>query len=53
MGKQQNNKKYNQHKKSKKNTAVTFDFEERQNYLKNMIGAKKRRREFYYKKVEQ
>lgn len=45
MGKQQqNHKKNNQHKKSKKNTAVTFDYEERQSYLKGMIGAKKRRR---------
>ena len=28
----------------KKNTAVTFNAEERNSYLKGMIGAKKRRR---------
>jgi hypothetical protein len=44
MAKQQHNKKHSQNKKSKKNSAVTFDFEERQSYLKGMIGAKKRRR---------
>ena len=54
MAKQQNNKKnHNQHKNNKKNSAVTFDYQERQDYLKGMIGAKKRRREFYQKKVEQ
>ena len=44
MAKQQHQKKNNQNRKNKKNSAVTFDFEERQNYLKGMIGAKKRRR---------
>ena len=37
----------------KRNTAVTFDAEDRHNYLKNMIGAKNRRREFYNKKMEE
>lgn len=46
------NKKHRQIKKLKKNTAVTFDANERQNYLKANIGAKKRRREFYLKKME-
>jgi hypothetical protein len=41
------------HKKNKRNTAVTFDAEDRHNYLKNNIGAKKRRREFYNKKMEE
>ena len=31
-------------KKMKKNSAVTFDPEERKNYLQGMIGAKRRRR---------
>lgn len=44
--KNQNVPKYtsNQHKKNKKNSAVTFDEEERSNYLKGMIGCKRRRR---------
>ena len=46
------NKKQRKTKKLKKNTAVTFDSDERKNYLKGMIGAKKRRRQFYLKKVE-
>ena len=46
------NKKERKIKKLKKNTAVTFDADERKNYLKGLIGAKKRRREFYLKKVE-
>lgn len=50
MGK--NNKNKMVHKK-KKQTAITFNAEERTNYLKNMIGAKKRRKEFYIKKSEQ
>lgn len=50
MGKKANKQK--QMKKLKKQSAVTFDPEERRNYLKGMIGAKKRRREHYYKKVE-
>jgi hypothetical protein len=37
-------KKSNQFKHKKRNTAVTFDSEDRNNYLNNMIGAKKRRR---------
>lgn len=37
-------KKQRNIKKLKKNTAVTFDPEERQKYLKGLIGAKKRRR---------
>jgi len=53
MTQQKHKKKYNLHKNNKKNSAVTFDYQERQNYLKGMIGAKKRRREFYQKKVEQ
>ena len=36
----------------KKHSAVTFDAEERSKYLKGMIGAKNRRRQFYQKKVE-
>ena len=39
-------------KKMKKNSAVTFDADERKNYLQGMIGAKRRRREFHLKKVE-
>lgn len=46
------NKQTRQKRQNKKNTAVTFDPEERSNYLKGMIGCKKRRREFYFKKVE-
>lgn len=41
MGKNKNNNKF-YHKK--KQTVVTFDAEERKNYLRNMFGAKKRRR---------
>lgn len=47
--KKQQNKQKKQHKK---NSAVTFDEDERSNYLKGMIGCKRRRREFYLKKVE-
>ena len=50
MGKNKNNKMI--HKK-KRQTAITFNAEERTNYLKNMIGAKKRRKQFYIKKSEQ
>ena len=46
MGKQKTNQR-------KKQTAVTFDEEDRNQYLKSMFGAKKRRKEFYQKKVEQ
>ena len=44
MGKQKNYPK-------KKQTAVTFDEDDRNQYLKSMFGAKKRRREFYQKKL--
>lgn len=52
MGKKDKEAKKGFHKKNKRNTAVTFDEEDRHNYLKSMIGAKKRRREFYHKKME-
>jgi len=47
MGKKNNNNQYKQRrqdKKMKRNTAVTFDENDRSNYLKGMIGSKKRRR---------
>jgi ribosomal RNA-processing protein 17 len=53
MGKKGKEVKKGYYKKSKRNTAVTFDEEDRHNYLQGMIGAKKRRREFYNKKMEQ
>ena len=37
----------------KKHSAVTFDENERDAYLKGMFGAKKRRRDHYIKKVEE
>lgn len=52
MGKNNKSKQGNQARKLKKTSAVTFDPEERRQYLKGMIGAKNRRREFYQKKVE-
>ena len=42
MGKK-TKQKFTGHRK-KRQTAITFDENERSNYLKNMIGAKKRRR---------
>jgi len=47
MGKKNNNdqnRQRRQEKKMKRNTAVTFDEQDRSNYLKGMIGSKKRRR---------
>lgn len=52
MAKGKAKKVFKHHRQSAKNSAVTFDPEERKNYLKGMIGAKKRRREFYMKKME-
>lgn len=43
MGK--NNKTQQHHRKKKHATAITFDENERDNHLKGMFGAKKRRRE--------
>ena len=52
MAKQGQGKSRKQFKNEKRNRAVTFDPEERRQHLKNMIGSKKRRREFYHKKME-
>lgn len=49
MGKKTNKQK--QYKKQHKQSAVTFDADERKQFLQGMIGAKKRRREHYYKQV--
>lgn len=43
MGKNNNNR-HNQFRKKKASTAVTFDENERSEYLKGMFGAKKRRK---------
>lgn len=44
MGKNQNQRNNFQHKKKKVTTAVTFDENERHEYLKGMFGAKRRRK---------
>lgn len=41
----------NSFRKRKAVTAVTFDENERHEYLSSMVGAKRRRREFYKNKV--
>ena len=43
MGKKNQNN-FNTKRKQKQNSAVTFDEEERSNFLKGMFGAKKRRK---------
>lgn len=60
MGKQKNipsnaNRNKHSHNKQfkKKHTSVVFNAEQRDNYLKNMFGAKKRRKQFYKSKIQQ
>ena len=52
MGKKNQNN-FNTKRKQKQNSAVTFDEEERSNFLKGMFGAKKRRKQFNKKRVEE
>ena len=52
MGKKNNKSNMRSQRKQKATTAITFDEEERSNFLKGMFGAKQRRREFYKKKME-
>ncbi len=50
---QNKNKKHHNHKGRQKHTAIVFDEKERDAYLKGMFGAKKRRREYHQKRVEE
>lgn len=47
------NKKHHNHHGRQRHTAIVFDENERDQYLKGMFGAKKRRKEHHEKKVQE